>query len=229
VVIWLVVTQWLSAGLGGYLTGRLRTKWVSVHTHEVFFRDTAHGFLSWALATVISAGLLASAVSAIVTGATAAATSVVSSASQGAAQGAVQSGGALSVPGTYFVDALFRSDKAVAPTNPQDVRAESGRILLKGLSEGDLTPADKTYVAQLVASQTGLSQPDAEKRVSDVVAQAQAAVEKAKQAADVARKAAATLALFSFLSLLIGAFIASAAAALGGHQRDEYETLLSSK
>lgn len=57
--IWLIVTQWLSAGLGGYLAGRLRTKWVGIRTDEVFFRDTAHGFLAWALATLIIATLFA--------------------------------------------------------------------------------------------------------------------------------------------------------------------------
>ena len=41
--IWLIITQWLSAGLGGYLAGRLREKWVGVRTDEVLFRDTAHG------------------------------------------------------------------------------------------------------------------------------------------------------------------------------------------
>lgn len=60
-VIWLLVAQWLASGLGGYLTGRLRTKWVGAHTHEVFFRDTVHGFLAWALAAVISAALLLAA------------------------------------------------------------------------------------------------------------------------------------------------------------------------
>jgi hypothetical protein len=44
--IWLIIVQWFSSGLGGYLTGRLRTKWVGVHTHEVFFRDTAHGLFA---------------------------------------------------------------------------------------------------------------------------------------------------------------------------------------
>src|ERR1039457_3215883 len=53
--VWFIVVQWLSAGLGGYLTGRLRTKWVGTHTHEVFFRDTAHGFVTWAVATLILA------------------------------------------------------------------------------------------------------------------------------------------------------------------------------
>src|SRR5882724_8148664 len=64
----LIVVQWLSAALGGYLTGRLRTKWVRVHTHEVFFRDTAHGLLAWAVATIIAVGFLASATSAVIGG-----------------------------------------------------------------------------------------------------------------------------------------------------------------
>ncbi len=63
--IWLVVVQWLSSGAGGYLTGRLRTKWVGTHTHEVFFRDTAHGFITWALGTLIGALLLSSAASSL--------------------------------------------------------------------------------------------------------------------------------------------------------------------
>jgi hypothetical protein len=216
-VIWLIVTQWIAAGLGGYLTGRLRTKWVSVHTHEVFFRDTAHGFLSWALATMVSAALLASAVSAIVSAGTTTATTLLS--------GAAQSAATVSSPTAYFVDMLFRSDKPAPAANPQDTRAESARILVTALGEGDISPADKTYIAQLIASQTGLSQPDAEKRVDDVITQAKAAAEKVKQIADEGRKAAARLALFSFLSLLIGAFIASVAAALGGHERDENESL----
>ena len=53
--IWLIVMQWLSSALGGYLAGRLRKKWVGVRTDEVFFRDTAHGLLAWALATAIVA------------------------------------------------------------------------------------------------------------------------------------------------------------------------------
>ena len=220
-IIWLIVTQWISAGLGGYLTGRLRTKWVNVHTHEVFFRDTAHGFLAWALASVMSAALLASAVSSLVSGTTTAAATVLS----GAAQGAVQSGNSPADPTAYFTDMLFRTDKPVTPGNSQDIRAESGRIFARALSEGEITPVDRTRLAQLIAAQTGLSQADAEKRVDDVVAQAKAAAEKVKQAADTARKAGASLALFSFLSLLIGAFIATAAAALGGHERDEHDRL----
>ena len=55
--IGLIVTQWVASALGGYLTGRLRTKWVGIRTDEIFFRDTAHGFLAWALATVLMAAL----------------------------------------------------------------------------------------------------------------------------------------------------------------------------
>ena len=224
-VIWLVVTQWISAGLGGYLTGRLRTKWVNVHTHEVFFRDTAHGFLAWALATVISAALLASVVSSLVSGATTTATGILSGAAQGAAHGLTQSAGPASDPTAYFVDLLFRTDKPPTTVTLQDTRGESSRILLRALGEGDMTPADKTRLAQLVAAQTGLSQTDAEKRIDDVLVQAKATAEKIKQAADTTRQAVASAALFSFLSLLIGAFIASVAAALGGHERDEHERL----
>ena len=64
--VWLIIVQWLSSGLGGYLAGRLRTKWVGLHTDEVFFRDTAHGFLAWALATVLVAVFAASSISSAV-------------------------------------------------------------------------------------------------------------------------------------------------------------------
>jgi hypothetical protein len=106
------------------------------------------------------------------------------------------------------------------------VRAEAGRILLRGMTGAEPMPAaDKTYLAQLIASRAGISQADAEKRIDDVTAQAKAAADKAKQVADDARKASAALALFTFVSLLVGAFISSAAAAFGGNQRDENEAL----
>jgi hypothetical protein len=119
--IGLIVTQWLASALGGYLTGRLRTKWVGIRTDEVFFRDTAHGFLAWALATVLMAAIF-------------------------------------SVLGS----------------------------------------------ATLVVATTG---------GADVTVTA--------EAAEQARKAAASYSLFTSISFLIGAFIASAAGALGGFHRDE--------
>lgn len=224
--IWLIVVQWLASGLGGYLTGRLRTKWVALHTHEVFFRDTAHGFLTWAVASVIGVAVLGSAVSSVVSGGAHMAAGIVSGVAQGASQGASQSvgqsGGGAQGDAGYYIDSLFRSDHPDANASNGEVRAEAGRILATGLRNGDVPAADKTYLTQLVAARTGLSQADAQKRVDDVIAQEKAAEEKARQAADAARKAAASLAFFTFFSMLIGAFIASAAAALGGRQRDEY-------
>jgi hypothetical protein len=214
--IWLIIVQWLSSGLGGYLAGRLRKKWVGVHTHEVFFRDTAHGFLAWALATVVGAALLASAASSLLSGGVQAAATVASGAAEGATQGAVQEN-----PFAYYVDSLFRSDHPSANSSDQDARAETTRILGMGIGNGDVPAGDKTYLAQLVAARTGLSQADAEKRVDEVIAKAKAAETKARQIADSARKAGAYLSIFTALSMLIGAFIAAAAAALGGQHRDE--------
>ena len=88
-VVWLVVVQWISSGLGGFLAGRLRTKWVGVHTHEVFFRDTAHGFLAWSLATVAGALVFASVTASSVSG-VAKGTSDVAAATSRAAQADVQ-------------------------------------------------------------------------------------------------------------------------------------------
>ena len=116
--IGLIVTQWIASALGGYLTGRLRIKWVGIRTEEIFFRDTAHGFLAWALATLFVAAVLS-----------------------------------LVAAGTV---------------------AGSG-------TEVTVTP----------------------------------------EAAEQARKAAASYSLFTSLSFLIGAFIACVAAALGGYHRDE--------
>ena len=81
-------------------------------------------------------------------------------------------------PTAYFSDMLWRSDKP-AQGDQAAATAEGGRIMSRALYNGDLPAGDKTYLAQLVASRTGMSQPDAEKRVADVFDQAQ----KAKQQA----------------------------------------------
>jgi hypothetical protein len=224
--LWLIITQWLASGLGGYITGRLRIKWAGLHTHEVFFRDTANGFLSWAVASVVGAVFLASAASALVGGTANMVSGVASGTAAGASQGMTQAAGRPGAPAEstgYFVDSLFRTDHPGPNASAGDPRAEGGRILLNGLRNGDIPVGDQTYLAQLVAARTGLSQTDAEKRVvDDVIAQEKAAELKVRQAADAARKAAAYLSIFLALSMLIGAFIASMPAALGGRQRDEY-------
>ncbi|OBQ62779.1 hypothetical protein EFV37_01605 [Mesorhizobium loti] len=230
--IWLVIVQWLSSGVGGYLAGRLRTKWVGIHTDEVYFRDTAHGFLAWALATLLVVGVLGSALSAVLGSGVQAVSTVASGAALGASAGASANAGNASADNatSYLVDSLFRPadpSKLAAATPDGDAAAvgQASRILVASAAAGEISADDKTYLAQLVAARTGLSEADAKARVDAMVAKVEDAKVKAKQAADSARKASATFALLGALSLVIGAFIASAAAALGGRQRDEEEAV----
>ena len=227
-VIWLVIVQWISSGLGGFLAGRLRTTWVGVHTHEVFFRDTAHGLLAWSLASVVGV-LIFAAVTASGVGAVARGTSHVAA---GAAMGAAQAGlrygrqGAGSDSSAYFVDMMLRSTNPV-DDDASDSHAEIGRILARSVQDGQvvLSPADKAYTAQMVAARAGISQPEAVQRVDSIVQQLNDAEQKVRQAAELARKHAARLSIAAALSMLIGAFIASVAAAIGGSVRDEYHGL----
>jgi len=223
--IWLIVVQWLASGLGGYVAGRLRTKWATTHTHEVFFRDTAHGFITWAVATVLVVLVLTSAAASAVSSGVDAAATVASGASQGAAAAAAQSantstsqGGSVIAP--YNVDMLFRSPRADSSAATADARAEAARILANGVAAGDVPSADRTYLAELVSARTGISMEEAQKRVDNAIGQAKAAGIKARQAADAARKAAAQASIYTALSMLVGAFIACIAAALGGQRRD---------
>jgi hypothetical protein len=210
----LIIVQWISAGLGGYMAGRLRTKWTAVHSDEVFFRDTAHGFLAWSVGTILTAVIFASAASSVVSGGARAVAGVASGAAQGAAG---------SDAGAYFVDGLFRTDKVDASTGSvADAKAEASRILLISAQNGRLAPDDRDYLARIAAARTGISKQDAEKRVDDTTTQAKAAADKAKEAADEARKATAKLSFYLFFSMLIGAFIASVGGAIGGQQRDDY-------
>lgn len=213
--IWFIVVQWLSSAVGGYITGRLRTKWTGTHTHEVFFRDTAHGFLTWALATVIGAALIATAASSAV-GTGVKASSTVAA---GAAQGSSDTG--MAMGRSYDVDGLFRSVTPDATGTGPAARLEATRILAMGAVNGDVSAADNAYLVQLVQVHTGLAQADAQKRVDDTLAQEKANEVKAKQVADAARKSAAAFSIFAAISMLIGAFVACAAAAYGGQLRDE--------
>lgn len=243
-IVWLTLTQLLSSAMGGYLAGRLRTRWMNTHTDEIYFRDTAHGFLAWAVAALATAVLLTSVIGSIVSGGIQAGASVVGGAANTAtmaARGFAASGRmgtAQSGPMDYFVDSLFRRDGGAAISSstsaamPADglersianEASEVGRIFMNASRSEPLPPEDIQYVGQLVARRTGLSQQDAEKRVTDLYARAQAKLDDAevaaKEAADQARKASAYAALWVFVSLLGGAFVASLAATLGGRQRD---------
>lgn len=249
-IVWLAATQLIAYGTGGYLAGRLRTKWSTLHTDEVYFRDTAHGLLVWAVGVVVTAAFLGSAASSIMSGAgkiaattaalgaagnTAVMANTNAASSTAGSAGARTDGDAGATSTTaqstaggasgYLTDALVRSAGTSQPASPA-TRQELGRILAEALRQGRFSDADRTYAAQVVAAQTGLSQADAEKRVDAVYAQGKAFAADAEAtlmtAADNARKTAAWTSLWIFVALLIGAFFASIAATIGGRQRDRF-------
>jgi MFS family permease len=193
-ITWIILVQILASAIGGYLAGRLRTKWVALHNHEVYFRDTAHGFLAWAVGLVIAA-LFLSASAASIAGDRAATSNE---------------------PGVraneYFVDSLFRTGHPEVTRNDSAIRTEAGLILSRAASQG-LLPADRTYLVDLVAARTGMNKAEAQRRVDDTVA-------ADLYVADTARKALAHSFYWLFVALLLGAFCASYAATIGGRQRD---------
>lgn len=248
-IAWLTFTQIVASGMGGYLAGRLRTKWVDTHTNEIYFRDTAHGFLTWAVALLVSAVLLTTTVSSLIGGSAKAIGSVAGGATATAMSNAGDESSVLSKSSMeYFTRSLFRStasapadngglpantsgNDAMAMNQPVPPKAESPAqlaevtgIFANSIYTGALPQEDLTYVAQLVSQNTGISQQEAEQRVQAVYDKAQAnlkeAKNKAQQAADAARKATSYVTLWSFISLLIGAFVASLCATYGGRQRD---------
>jgi len=204
--LYLIVVAMVSSTVGGYLSGRLRSKWRGVHNDEVLFRDTAHGFLAWALALLLGAAALGAAATYLAGGA--------------AKQAPADTSGApaLTAPYTYFAGMLFRVPAGRSPTTAGGgaspvVSHEAQVILAHGTAQAGVPPADRSYLAHLVSVQTGLSEADAEKRVAAVL-------DQAKAEADRARKAAAALSIWLTISMFIGAFAASLAAIEGGQLRD---------
>ena len=156
------------------------------------------------------------------TAASAAAAGTASSAGSNA--GKSDSGG----PMGYLVDSLFRSpkgSKSGGQVTQEQATAEVTRIFTNALASGKLPEEDARYAGQLVAQRTGMSQQEAEKRVNETFSQVQTKMKeaetKAREAADAARKASAAAALFLFISLLIGAFVGSYSAIVGGRHRDD--------
>ena len=192
--LYFIVVTMISASIGGYLAGRLRTKWTGVHSDEVYFRDTAHGFLSWAVAAVAGV-LLLSAPAALIAGGMSSQTRATASASD------------------KYADALLRTGKAPDAAAPQ-ARDEVARIVARSLSNGGtISPFDRESLQTLVVDRTGLSPADADKRVSEVATQMTADL-------DNARRISAQIALWLAASMVIGAFCASLAATEGGGLRD---------
>ena len=240
-ILWITFMSLASSAVGGYLAGRLRTKWTGVHTDEAYFRDTAHGMLAWAVATLGTAALLTSVIGAILGAGVQAGASAVGGAASAAVGGAAVAGthaepgqagqaGPAEGPMGYFVDSLFRAgagddrrDDRPAEQTAASV-AEVTRIFANGIRMGSLPNDDVEYVGEVVAQRTDLSQQQAEQRVREVFMNLQTTLNdaetKAREAADAAREASAYAALWLFISLLAGAFIASWLATFGGRQRD---------
>jgi hypothetical protein len=234
--VWLVLAQGIGAATGGYMAGRLRGNPSLIHSGEVKFRDGANGLVVWAIGVVLSLVLVAGAADKLGSAAGTAAT-----AGGAAASVAAMSGQAPSLD--YFSDTLLRTNPqpqssggaaggsaaaGAAASNGQPSgangnaqRQQVNRILLTALGPNGLSNDDRTYLAQIVSAQSGVSMDDAQKRVDDVVNRAKA---EAAQAADTARKSAAYLAFWTFMSLLFGAVCATLGGMLGGELRDEFAT-----
>ncbi|KQU76975.1 hypothetical protein ASE08_11310 [Rhizobacter sp. Root16D2] len=233
-ILWVTLTQVAASGMGGYLAGRLRTRWADTAVDEVYFRDTAHGFLAWAVASLATAAMLGSAIGGIVgtgvrAGGTVAAAGVAAGVTGAAGAASAVSGNSAADAMSYHADALFRRDPAAAAataptTSDAPPLAEVARIFAASGRAATLPPDDMRYLGQLVAQRTGLSQADAERRVTDTWNRLQTALNdaqgRARDAADTARKASTYASLWLFISLLAGAFVASLCATWGGSQRD---------
>ena len=238
--VWLVFAQAVGFSTGGYVAGRLRREPMPVHSGETNFRDAASGLVVWAIVVVVtSIPLVAAAEKA---GSAAATTATVGAAAAGVAGASSQ---ASSID--YFTDTLLRTNPqapsaaggaaaggvssggaSATATAPDDraMHAQVGRILITAIATNNpaadnIAPDDRTYLAQIVSARTGMSMDDAQKRVDDVVNRTRASV---TQAADTARKAAAYLSFWTFISLLFGAVCATLGGMLGGDLRDDFGT-----
>lgn len=228
-IAWIAFIQLAASGTGGYIAGRLRVKWTRIHGDEVHFRDTAHGLLAWAVATLITVALLAGGIKAALGGAIDAGSAAASIATPVVAAGVTAEASSANRTG-YFSDMLLRSPSGESITDAQ--RTEISRIVISGVADGQLTADDRAYLAQVVAKRTGMSQIEAERRVDEIYARAAKAAAdvkaKALQMADDARRTAAHSALWMFVALLFGAFIASLAATAGGRRRDDHRVYVRS-
>jgi hypothetical protein len=235
-ILWLSFMQFLSSGLGGYIAGRLRHKWENVHSDDAYFRDTVHGFLTWAIATLVTASLLASTVGTILNYGTQAGAKMIGGAATAVVTAGIENREKAhhdaTSPLNYFVDNLFRKEPSINSSfnnlpsareeNSMGAHEEVARILMQHVQKDQLPEEDLRYLSQIVAQRTGISPQLAEKRVVEIYNRWQTSIKEAKTAADKARKVSASTALWFVVSFLIGAFIASYAATCGSRQREKY-------
>jgi hypothetical protein len=218
--VWLVLAQSIGYATGGYVAGRLRTDWDEIPVDENKFRDGVHGFAAWAIGVVALALMVYAATSTTIATMPHAGATIASAAAEGPAVAVTGAGGVASSqndPLAYYVDALLRANPPPRQAGGTVPREEITRILAKAVDQGRLADDDRTYLAGIVASQTGLSAEDASRRVDDVVNQSR---ESVRQAADKARQAGSYLSFWMFMSLLFGAVAGTLGGILGGELRD---------
>lgn len=210
-VFWIIAQQIGSFLAGGYIAGRLRSRWAEAKPDEIEFRDGVHGAMVWAIGILLGATLAASVTGSILSTATRAVGHVA-----GAAASQVD-------PLSYQVDVLLRrtgqtpSAQAGASSDANAIKTEVLQIFANAAARGELSAADKTYLSQVVAERTGLPPQEAEARVTQVYNEA---ARVTKEAADKARKTAVAAGFVTAASLLLSLAAAWWGAQTGGHHRD---------
>ena len=213
-----------SFGIGGYVTGRMRSLSAPEDVAESDFRDGAHGFAVWALAIVLGGLVAASSVGGAIKLAVQATTAAGVATAAGAASNPDVTRRLSMTPTDYAIDRLV----APSPTpssSRADLNAPMGRIFASTLKTGQLDARDRTTLTAMVMQQTGLPQADAEKRVDESYADLKTAEQKARDAAEQARKAALITAFAAAATLLLGCAAACAGATSGAHHRRESATI----
>lgn len=230
---WMVLVQIGSFAAGGYLAGRMRSRWIDSHTREGAFRDSTHGFMVWAVGVLMGAAVLAL----VGLGTAKTAADSASAVAAGAASGNLAKAAPAAGPADYAVDLLLRpqpgqpgtatttttavTDPNATRSNDEALRAEANRIFASAIKNQAFTERDRTYLTQVVTTRTGLPEAEAQKRVDASVTEARDLERKAREQADKARKATVITAFIAAMSLLVSLAAATVAAAAGGRHRDE--------
>ena len=213
--LWLVWVQVSSFMAGGYVTGRMRRRLHDATEHESDVRDGIHGLVVWGVGVLLGASILALTAG----GAASTAATAVGGAAQAAVEKMADAAQGVN-PLSRAVDTAFRTTRPDASTSV-DARNEVMAIVARGIAQGDIPEADRTYLAQVIAARTDVPPDEAKARVDTMVTSAQQAAEEAKQQAKRAKRFAVIAAFVSAASLAISAAAAFWAAGMGGRHRDE--------
>jgi hypothetical protein len=214
--LWLLWVQISSFLAGGYLTGRLRRRHGDATEHESDIRDGSHGLVMWAL------GLLVGALIAFwgIGGTLSAITGAAGAAGQGVGAAAGQVVAELD-PNQLLVDRTLRAGPNATGQVGEETRGEVGRILISAVTEGGLDDGDRQYLVSIVSARAGIPPEEAEQRIDQIVAQAQALEDDAREIAETTRRIGMVAAFMAAASLLVSGVAAYFGATLGGKHRDQ--------